>query len=159
MEGWKSAELQNAEREYEEINEALLTEVSLSVPAVSEPIQIPITPVSAPQFAVNPTVPVSHSSGIASDPKLQEMQERVSALHKPYLGISIPPVSGVPMGFNFGQDGQANVPPVFNMGSAKPVQRERHVHFQKEPSLTLIPLLSLSVSQDWYYSEFGRKMV
>ena len=45
MEGWKSAELQNAEREHEAINVELLTEVSLSVPAVTEPIQILITPV------------------------------------------------------------------------------------------------------------------
>ena len=49
-------EFQNAEREHEAINEELLTEVPLSVPAVPEPIQIPFTPVSAPQFPVNPTV-------------------------------------------------------------------------------------------------------
>ena len=50
MEGWKSGELQNAERDYEAVNEQLLTEVSLSIPALTEPIQIPFTPVSAPQF-------------------------------------------------------------------------------------------------------------
>ena len=74
---------------------------------------------------MNPTVPVSHSSGIASDPELREMQERLAAIRKPKSGASIPPVSGVQQGFNFGQDGQANVPPVFNMGSVKPVQQER----------------------------------
>ena len=95
MEGWKSAELQNAEREYEAVNEELLTEVSLSIPAVTEPMQIPFTPVSAPQFPVNPTVPVSHSSGIASDPELREMQERLSAIRKPKSGASIRLVSGV----------------------------------------------------------------
>ena len=58
MEGWKSAELQNAEREHEAVNEELLAEISLSVLAVTEPMQIPILPVSAPQFPVNPTVPV-----------------------------------------------------------------------------------------------------
>ena len=47
VEGWKSAELQNAEREYEAVNEELLTEVSLSVPAVTEPMQIPFPPVSS----------------------------------------------------------------------------------------------------------------
>ena len=73
MEGWKSTELQNAEREYGEMNEELLTEVSLSVPIVSEPIHVPITPVLAPQFPVNPTVQVPHSFGIVSDPGLQEM--------------------------------------------------------------------------------------
>ena len=71
MKGWKSAELQNAEREHEAVNEELLTEISLCVPAVTEPIQIPFTPVSAPQFLVNPIAPVSHSFGIASDPELQ----------------------------------------------------------------------------------------
>ena len=58
MAGQKSTELQNAEREHEAVNEELLTEVSLFVPAVTEPMQIPILPVSAPQFPVNPTVPV-----------------------------------------------------------------------------------------------------
>ena len=50
MEGWKSTELQNAEREHETINKELLTEVSLSVPAIREPMQIPFTLVSAPSF-------------------------------------------------------------------------------------------------------------
>ena len=50
MEGWKSTELQNAEREHEAANEELLTEVSLSLPAVTEPLQIPIPPVSHPSF-------------------------------------------------------------------------------------------------------------
>ena len=57
MEGWKSTELQNAEREHEVVNEELLAEVSLSIPAVTEPMEIPILPVSAPQFPTNPTVP------------------------------------------------------------------------------------------------------
>ena len=70
MANWKSTELQNAEREHEEMNEELLTEVSLSVPAVSEPIHVPITPVSAPQFPINPTIQVPHSFGIVSDPRL-----------------------------------------------------------------------------------------
>ena len=80
MEGWKSTEIQNAERQHEAINEELLTEVSLSVPAVTEPMQIPILPVSAPQFPVNPTVPVSHPSGILSDPQLRNTQERLPAI-------------------------------------------------------------------------------
>ena len=58
------------------------------------------------------------------------MQERLSAIRKPSSGPFIPPVSGVQQGFNFGQDGQANVPPIFKMGSVKPVQQEKHVHFQ-----------------------------
>ena len=70
MEGWNSTELQNAEKEYEEMNEELLTEVSVSISAVSEPIHVPITPISAPQFPVNPTVQVPHSFGNVSDPGL-----------------------------------------------------------------------------------------
>ena len=102
MEGWKSAELLNAKRGHEAANEELLTEVSLSVPAVTEPMEIPIFPVSAPQFPVKPTIPVSHSSGIASDPQLRNMQERLSAIHQTKSGAIIPPVSGVQQGFNFG---------------------------------------------------------
>ena len=81
MEGWKSAELQNVEREYKQMYEELLTKVSLSVPAVSEPIQIPITPVSAPQFLVDPTIPVSHSFGIVSETGLRRYGYRQCVSH------------------------------------------------------------------------------
>ena len=63
-------EFQNAGREHEAVNEELLTEVPLSVSAVTEPMQTSFTPVSAPQFSVNPTIPVPSSSGISSDPEL-----------------------------------------------------------------------------------------
>ena len=53
MEGWKSTELQNAEREHEAVNEELLTEVSLSVPAVTEPMQMPFTPGSSTPHCTN----------------------------------------------------------------------------------------------------------
>ena len=91
-------EFQNAERDYEVVNEELLTEVPLSLPAVSEPSQIPFTSVSAPQFPVNPTIPIPSSSGITSDPGLQSMQERLSAIRQPGSGPFIPPVSEVPAG-------------------------------------------------------------
>ena len=63
-------EIHNTEREYQEMNAELLTEVSPSVPAATEPMQTSFTPVSAPQFFVNPTRPVPSSSGISSDPEL-----------------------------------------------------------------------------------------
>ena len=135
------------------MNEELLTEVSLSVPAILEPIQIPIAPVSAPKFLVNPTVPISHSSGIVLEPGLREMQERVSALCKPYPEASILPISGVPIGFNFGQNGEANVPPVFNMGSTKLVQRERHMHFQKGTKSDVDTNPKPKGKPSWYCSE------
>ena len=53
------------------------------------------------------------------------MQEQLLAIRKPNSGTSMPPVSGVQQGFNFGQDRQTNVPPGFNMGSVKLVQQER----------------------------------
>ena len=53
MEGWKSSELQHAEREHEAVNEELLTEVSLSVPAVTEPMQMPFTPGSSTPHCTN----------------------------------------------------------------------------------------------------------
>ena len=55
MEGWKSAEFQNAERAYAAVNEELLTEVSISVPAVIDPMQIPFTPVSSESYCTSIT--------------------------------------------------------------------------------------------------------
>ena len=86
-------EFQNAERDYEAVNEELLAEVPLSVPAVSGPSQISFTSVPASQFPVNPTVPIPSSSGITSDSGLQSMQERLSAIRQPGSGPFIPPVS------------------------------------------------------------------
>ena len=40
MEGWKTTKLQNAEREFEEAEQEMLTEVSLSVPEISEPVNV-----------------------------------------------------------------------------------------------------------------------
>ena len=81
------------------------------------------------------------------------MQERLSAVRKPTSKASIPLVSGVQQKFNFGQDGQANVPPVSNMGSVKLVQQERHVHFQEgtKPDADTNP--EPKSKPGWYYSE------
>ena len=38
MELWQSPEYQDAEREYERMHQELMEEVTLSVPAISEPI-------------------------------------------------------------------------------------------------------------------------
>ena len=52
-------------------------------------------------------------------PSTSKMQERLSAILQPSSGPFILPVSRVQKGFNFGQDGQANIPPIFRMGSVK----------------------------------------
>ena len=64
MEYWKTPAYQEAEREYEQVNQELLEEVSLSIPAVTEPENAavspntPVPPVSAPQFSVPQSVNV-----------------------------------------------------------------------------------------------------
>ena len=48
---WQSPESQDAEREYAQMNQEVMEEVTLSVPAVTEPIPTSITPhVSVPNF-------------------------------------------------------------------------------------------------------------
>ena len=79
---------------------------------------------------INPIVSIPASSEIISDPGLQSMQERLSAIRQPSSGPFIPPVSRAPQGFNFGQDGKTSVPPIFKMGSVKTTPPEKHVHFQ-----------------------------
>ena len=67
MVNWQS-DYQNAEREYEKMNEDLLQEVSLSVPAVTRPENaanppiVSLPQVSTPQFSVPQSVSVSQSA-------------------------------------------------------------------------------------------------
>ena len=50
MELWQSPEYQDAEREYAQMNQDLMEEVNLSVPAFTEPIPASVNPhVSVPQ--------------------------------------------------------------------------------------------------------------
>ena len=53
MEHWKSPEYQEAEREYAELNQNLLQEVSLTVPAITEPPNVAGSPnvITPPVFA------------------------------------------------------------------------------------------------------------
>ena len=85
------------------------------------------------------------------------MQGRLSAIRKPSSRPFIPPVSGVQQGFNFRQDRQANVPPVFKMGSAKPAQQEKHVHFQTETEADVNTTFEPKDKTGWYYSELGER--
>ena len=74
MEGWKTTELQNAEREFEETEQEMLTEVSLSVPAISELVNVSVTPIGARlHFPENPSVSLPHFIGISADTELREM--------------------------------------------------------------------------------------
>ena len=51
MELWQSPEYQDTEREYEQMNQELMEEVTLSVPAISEPMTTSVAPhVSVPQI-------------------------------------------------------------------------------------------------------------
>ena len=64
MEYWKTPVYQEAEREYEQMNQKLLQKVSLSVPAVTEPENAVVSPnvsvpqVSAPQVSVPQSINV-----------------------------------------------------------------------------------------------------
>ena len=70
LEHWKSPAYQEAEREYEEMNQNLLQEVSLSVPAVTEPENAAIPPnVSIPPVFTAPTVAIPSSANITATTK------------------------------------------------------------------------------------------
>ena len=102
-----------AEREHTQFNDELLQEVSLSVPVTSAPSQnenAPMfqnqTPSSVPQMQMNEPVIVSEAprqDAAVIDQELQEMQDRVSALKKPYPGASIFSSSNMQEGFQFGK--------------------------------------------------------
>ena len=121
LEHWKSPAYQEAEREYEEMNQNLLQEVSLSVPAVLEPANAAIPPnVSIPPVFTAPTVAIPSSANITATIKELETMGlhaewvQGTALQKPYPGAPIPSVD---KGFNLekqGQDQQARIPQFFN---------------------------------------------
>ena len=121
---------QDAEREYQDMNEATLQEVSLPAPALRpeglvNPPPVSIPPVSTSQFTVPSAKNVPQSleqlSGQAIDQSMDEdikaRWAKVSALRKSYLGAPLPANWGS-MGFNVTtpvtQAAQAQIPQFFN---------------------------------------------
>ena len=107
MVNWHT-DYQNAEREYAQMNEDLLQEVPLSVPAVTRPETAAIPPavslpqVATPQFSVPQYVNVSQSARQSVDAGLHAEWVTVQALKKPYLGAPLPPATMGSKGFNVG---------------------------------------------------------
>ena len=109
LEHWKSPAYQEAEREYEEMNQNLMQEVSLSVPAVTEPENAAIPPnVSIPPVFTAPTIAIHSSANITATTNgletmgLQAEWVTGTALENPYPGAPIPSVD---KGFNLGKQG------------------------------------------------------
>ena len=72
MELWKTAEYQEDQREYEQMNRDLMQEVSLSIPAVTEPenaavsLNTSVPPISAPPIFSSPNLPEVPRTGEVS---------------------------------------------------------------------------------------------
>ena len=107
MEHWKSPEFQEAEREYAELNQNLLKEVSLTVLAVTEPPNVAGSPsvITPPVFAA-PEIPGSPSVSAPVTTKdlgsmgLHAEWVQGTALQRPYPGAPPPPAT---KGFNLGE--------------------------------------------------------
>ena len=101
----------------------MLEKVSLTVPTISKPMMVSVAPsVATLQLSANPHVTITHSVGTSSDSSLRDMQERLSALQKPYPCAPIVTSAGVLGGFYFGHmqtQGQAigSTPFQFSMGT------------------------------------------
>ena len=127
LEHWKSPAYQEAEREYAEMEQNLLREVSLSTPAVTEPETAAISPNTSmlPVFSA-PSVAVPSSANFTVTTKELEARglhaEWVTgtALKLPHPGI---PMSSADKAFDLGkqgQDEQSRIPQFLNlMGSQK----------------------------------------
>ena len=121
MENWKSPEFQETEREYAELNKNLLKEVSLPVPAVTEPPNvagspsvIPTPVFAAPEIAGSPFVSAPVTTRELDSMDLHAEWVQGTALQRPYPGAPPPPAT---KGFNLGeqgQDQQAKIPQFFN---------------------------------------------
>ena len=115
------------------MNQALLQEVSLSVPAVTRPESaailstIPIPPVfTAPSVTMPQSVSLTATTEELKSMGLHTEWVTGTALSKPYSGVPTPPAA---LGFNLGQTGQdaqekgqapgvqTTIPKFFQMGS------------------------------------------
>ena len=110
LEHWKSPAYQEAEREYAEMSQKLLQEVSLSVPAVTEPEtaavppNAPILPVlSAPSVAVPSSENITATTKELEDKGLHAEWVTGTALKLPHPGI---PMSSADKAFDLGKQGQ-----------------------------------------------------
>ena len=109
MENWKSPEFQETAREYAELNENLLKEVSLTVPAVTEPPNVAGSPsvIPTPVFAAleiagSPSVSAPMTTRELDSMGLHAEWVQGTALQNPYPGA--PPPSATE-GFNYGGKG------------------------------------------------------
>ena len=103
MVNWQS-DYQNAEREYAQMNEDLLQEVPLSVPAVTRPETAAIPPVvSLPQVTTpQSSIPQSVNVSQSVDAGMHAEWVTIQALKKPYPGAPLPPATMGSKGFNVG---------------------------------------------------------
>ena len=122
MIAWQAG-YQDAEREYQDMNEELLQEVPLPTLAVTpqgvvNPSLVSIPPVKTSQFTVPNAKQLPQSSaGPSMDESIQARWANLSALRKSYP-CAPPPANWVPEGFNVSksavQDSQAIIPQFFN---------------------------------------------
>ena len=117
---WQSPEYQAAEREYKQMNQEVMEEVTLSAPAISEPNPTSVAPhVSVPQFSAPLSVNIPQSGRNAVDMEFRETWERVQALRKPYPSAPNVTSVGGSAGLNLsspGQAAQAKIRQFFTMG-------------------------------------------
>ena len=158
MEHCKSPEYQEGEREYAELNQNLLQEVSLTVPAVTEPPNVAGSPnvITPPVFAA-PEVPGSPSVSSPMTTKdlgsmgLHAEWVQGTALEKPFPGGPLPPAT---KGFTLGeqdQEHQAKIPQFFNfIGSnmEKSAAGSDKCDIQAEPMMKQSPKELLQWLQD-----------
>ena len=133
MEHWKSPAYQEAEREYAELNQNLLQEVSLTVPAITEPPNVASSPkvntppvIGALEVPESPSVSVPMTTKDLGSMGFQAEWVQGTALQKPHSGAPLPLSTKE---FNLGeqgQDHQAKIPQFFNLIGSN-VERTAHM--------------------------------
>ena len=116
LDSWSNPEVQEAEREYAEVERQLLAEVPISNPVSAGPSGTNTPPENQHSYPAQRSnlFPVA---GLANIPISTEWTEdvEVTALKKPYPGAPTPVNLDVRVckGFNAGKDGQSKVPQFF----------------------------------------------
>ena len=152
------------------MNEDLLQEVSLSVPATTRPETaanppiVSLPQVSTSQFSVPHSVNVSQSAGQAVDAGFHAEWVTVQALKKPYRGAPLPLVNMSSKGFNVGssgQDSQARIPQFFNFVESNSGNNTSLVNVVAAPSMKSksVPDTNpeIECEKGWYISPLDGK--
>ena len=159
MDYYRNPEVQEAAKEYAEIEWQLLSEVPPPNPVSTGPVGSSNPPEIQHTYpAQRPNIfPVAGLANVPTSIVTVEEVE-VTTLRKPYPGAPEPVSQEIQAstGINLGQGGQSKIPQFFTMGTSTSLGlAPPNVKVQKGNKFTPATNLEVNDKSGWYWSEFG----